>query len=194
MITLFLLSFYAHSEIIFNLKNPIVKEKKKKDSSFVMKRTGFKFNENFLIHSSSTLFKKGTILKGYMEKEVFATDKTALPVYVKVYKPKSLFLGEIKALQNTSNALVSLNKVLLNEKTIPIDVFPIILQGDKKEAFLKEILLNFFLELPKNLSFLFKRSFHFFDSQKINLIEKEKKELSEYLVIKQTKPIKIIIK
>ena len=141
-------------EVVFELKREIKKSKqkteKKKTLPLKFKRKSFSYSKDFLIFNEkpASHIKKGTVLRVNIPYSVIASFNEEFPIYgIVTYPFKAVLSGEIKAVKDTNKALVIFDEVIVNSETTAIESFPIFLNGDLRESFLKDIALNFFESL-----------------------------------------------
>ncbi len=205
-------AFSMEDETLFELKREVKKSKKqngiKKTTPLKFKRKSFSYSKDFLIFSEKPAFtlKKGTAIKVNIPYPAIASFTKEFPLYGVVIHPfKGIVSGKIKAIKNTSKALVLFDEIILNSKIQNIKSFPVFLNGDLKESLLKDIALSFFESLPSVLALALKTQIpqagiHFINADlqskmgKLSSIETEKRKRQEYLELKNIKLLNIIIK
>ena len=205
-------SFSVEEEVVFELKREIKKSKKqtqrKKTLPLKFKRKSFSFSEGFLIFNEKPAsdIKKGTFLRVNIPYSIIASFNEKFPVYGIVTHPlKGVISGTVKGIKNTNKALISFDEIILNGEKTSIEIFPVFLNGNLKEALFKGIALNFFESLPSILALALRTQIpqtgiHFINTDlknkigKLSVLEAEKKQSLQYLEFKNIKLLKIIIK
>ena len=137
---------------------------------------------------------------------MIASFNEEFPLYGVIVSPfPGVLSGKIKGLKNTNKALISFDEIIMNEEPRAIKSFPVFLEGDLKEALLKDIFLNFFESLPSVLALALRTQIpssgiHFINSDlqnkvgKISFIEQEKRRRLQYLELKNIKLFKVVIR
>ena len=216
-LTPFVFSPFAFSmgeEVVFELKREIKKAKqiktikKKKTSLKKFKRKSFSYNKDFVVFNErpGSNLKKGTALRVNIPYPVIAGFDEEFPIYGIVTSPfKAVVSGKIKAIKNTNKALLSFDEIIFNNEQTAIQTFPVFVNGDLKEALIKDIALNFFESLPSVLALALKTQIpqtgiHFINSDlqskmgELSSIETEKRKRLKYLEFKNIELLKVVIK
>ena len=205
-------AFSMEEETVFELKREKTKKqnqtKKKKALPLQFKRKSFSYSKDFLIFNEKPAFslQKGTVLKVNIPYSLIASFHEEFPVYAVSITPlKAILSGKIKAIKNTNKALINFDEIIFEGETAFFNSFPILLDGGLKEALFKDIALNFFESLPSVLALALKaqipqNNIHFINTDltnkagKLSRFEKAKNQKFQYLEIKNTKLLKVIIK
>ena len=213
----FLFSFPVLSEedeVVFELKREEEKKseqkqiKRKKPLPPRFKRHSFTFSKDFVIYNKrpKSHLKPGTALRVNIPYPVIASFNEEFPIYGIVVSPfPGIVSGKIKAIKNTNRALVSFDEIVFNGEVRAIQSFPVFLEGDLKEAFLKDLLLNFFESLPSALTLALgpktpQSQVHFINTDlknkmgKLSSLEEEKKRRLQYLEIQDIKLLRVAVK
>ena len=200
-------------EIVFELKREEGKKKakqirKKKVTQEKFKRKSFSFSKDFVVFNSKpkSSLKPGTFLKVNIPYPLIASFSEDFPVYgVAVHPFFAVLSGTIKGVKNTNKAILSFDEIIMEGENQAIKSFPVFLSGDLKESLLKDIALNFFESLPSVLALalgskLPQSQIHFINTDLKNkvgglsVLETERKKRFQYLEIKNTKLLKVVIK
>ena len=198
-------------EIVFELKGEeqkVKQTKKKKPLPPRFKRHSFTYSKDFVIYNEKPKsdLKPGTVLTVNIPFPVIASFNEEFPVYGISISPFSgIVSGKIKAVKNTNKGVIFFDEIIVNEEVQQIESFPVFLSGDLKEAFFKDIFLNFFESLPSALSLALgskipQSGVHFINTDlknkmgKLSSLEQEKKSRQQYLEIKDIKLLKVVIK
>lgn len=215
--TVVLFSFPVLSEedeIVFELKR---EEEKKSEQKQIkrkqplpprFKRHSFTFNKDFVIYNEKpkSHLKPGTVLRVNIPYPVIASFNEEFPVYGILVSPfPGIVSGKIKAIKNTNRALVFFDEIVFNGEIKTIQSFPVYLEGDLKEAFLKDIVLNFFESLPSVLTLALESKIpqsqvHFINTDlqskmnDLSSLKQEEKRRLQYLEVKDIQLLRVAIK
>ena len=204
-------TFSLENEVVFKLKKKERKQtetKKKDPTPLRFRRESFSYSKDFVIYNEKpkSSLKPGTVLKVNIPYPVIASFNEEFPLYGVIVSPFSGVLsGKIKGVKSSNKALISFDEVIFNKEPKAIKSFPVFLEGDLKEALLKDIFLNFFESLPSVLAFTLRTQIpssgiHFINSDlqnkigKLSFIEQEKRKRLQYLEFKNIKLFKVVIK
>ena len=199
-------------DLVFQIKRKVKsvkkQEKRKKQVPLKFQRHSFSYSEDFVIFNekAKSQLKSGTVLKIHIPQNIIAGFNEEFQVYGIALSPvKAVLSGNIKAIKNTNKALISFDEIILNDERKTIEAFPVFLTGDLKESLFKDIALNFVSALPSavalktqipqtGLHFIntdLKRKMTEFSNKKG---EKQDSKKLEYLEIKNTKFLKVVVK
>ena len=205
-------SFSMEEEVVFELKREIEKSKqqtkRKKPLLLKFKRHSFSYNKDFLVFNEKPVsdITKGTILKVNIPYPVIASFTEEFPLYgIVIYPFRAVLSGKIKAVKNTNKAIINFDEMIVNGEKTSIETFPVFINGDLKEALLKDIALNFFESFPSVLTMALRTQIpqtgiHFINTdlknkvEKLSILEAEQKKSLGYLELNNIKLLKIIIK
>ena len=204
-------TFSLEDEVVFTLKKREKKQtevKKKDPTPLRFRRQSFSYSKDFVIYNEKpkSSLKPGTILKVNIPYPVIASFNEKFPLYGVIVSPFSGVLsGKIKGVKNTNRAVISFDEIIMNKENRAIKSFPVFLEGDLKEALLKDIFLNFFESLPSVLALTLRTQLpsagiQFINSDlqnkmgKLSFIEQEKRKRLQYLEFKTIKLFKVVIK
>ena len=205
------LVFSLEDEVVFKLKKRERKQtetKKKDPTPLKFRRESFSYSKDFVIYNEKpkSSLKPGTALKVNIPYPVIASFNEKFPLYGVIVSPfPGVLSGKIKGVKNTNKALVSFDEIIMNNEARAIKSFPVFLEGDLKEALLKDIFLNFFESLPSVLALALRTQIpssgvHFINSDlqnkvgKLSFIEQEKRKRLQYLELKNIKLFKAVIR
>lgn len=214
LISVSLFSFPAFSlenEVVFKLKKKERKQqkaKKKDPTPLKFRRESFSYSKDFVIYNEppKSSLKPGTVLRVNIPYSVIASFNEEFPLYGVIVSPfPGVLSGKIKGVKNTNKALISFDEIIMHEEGRAIKSFPVFLDGDLKEAILKDIFLNFFESLPSVLGLALRTQIpssgiHFINSDlqnkmgKLSFIEQEKRARLQYLELKNIKLFKVVIR
>ncbi|MCY4512240.1 MAG: hypothetical protein OXB86_00965, partial [Bdellovibrionales bacterium] len=172
------------------------------------KRHSFTFNKEFVVYNEKpkSHLKPGTVLRVNIPYPVIASFNEEFPVYGIVISPFSgIVSGKIKAIKNTDRALVFFDEIVFNGEIRAIQSFPFYLEGDLKEAFLKDLFLNFFESLPSVLTLALESKIpqsqvHFINTDlqnkmgNLSSLKQEEKRRLRYLEIRDIQLLRVAIK
>ena len=207
-------------EPLFQLKREIRASKKKtkkqtkggKQNSVPLKfqRHSFSYSEDFVVFNEKpkSHLKAGAVLKVHIPDNVIAVFDEEFQVYGVVVSPfRAVVLGKVRAIKSANKALIIFDEIILNGEKKAIGTFPLLLNGDLKESLFKDIVLNFSDSLPSILALALKTQvpqtgLHFITTDFKDKIaefsnkerEKKKNQRLEYLKIKNTELLKLVVK
>ena len=204
-------TFSLDDEVMFKLKKRERKQtetKKKDPTPLKFRRESFSYSKDFVIYNekSKSGLKPGTALKVNIPYPVIASFNEEFPLYGVIVSPfPGVLSGKIKGVKNTNKAQVFFDEIIMNNEARAIKSFPVFLDGDLKEALLKEIFLNFFESLPSVLGLALRTQIptagiHFINSDlqnkvgKLSFIEQEKRRRLQYLELNNIKLFKVVIR
>ena len=205
-------AFSLEGEAVFKLKRKEKKQEevKKKGPPVPLKfrRNSFTYSKDFVIYNEppKSNLKPGTVLRVNIPYPAIASFNEEFPVYGIVVSPFSgIVSGKIKGVNNTNKALVSFDEIIVNQESRKIKSFPVFIEGDLKEALLKDVFLNFFESLPSVLALALRTQIpqtgiHFINTDlqnkmgNLSFIEKEKRKRLQYLELKNIKLFRLIIR
>lgn len=199
-------------EVVFKLitrkKTPQTETKRKDLTPLKFRRQSFSYSKDFVIYNEppKSNLRPGTALRVNIPYPVIASFNEEFPVYGVVISPFSgIVSGKVKGAKNTNKVQVLFDEIIVNRETRKIESFPVFIEGDLKEAFLKDIFLNFFESLPSVLSMALKAQIpqagiHFINTDlqnkmgKLSFLETEKRKRLEYLELKDMELFKVVIR
>ena len=204
-------TFSLDDEVMFKLKKRERKQtetKKKDPTPLKFRRESFSYSKDFVIYNekSKSSLKPGTALKVNIPYPVIASFNEEFPLYGVIVSPfPGVLSGKIKGVKNTNKAQVFFDEIIMNNEARTIKSFPVFLDGDLKEALLKDIFLNFFESLPSVLGLALRTQIpssgiHFINSDlqnkvgKLSFIEQEKRRRLQYLELNNIKLFKVVIR
>lgn len=201
-------------EVVFELKREEEKKseqkqiKRKKPLPPRFKRHSFTFSKDFVIYNKrpKSHLKPGTALKVNIPYPVIASFSEEFPIFGIVISPFSgIVSGKIKAVKNTNRAFIVFDEIVFNGEVRAIQSFPLFLEGDLKETFLKDLLLNFFESLPSALTLALgpkipQSQVHFINTDlknkmgKFSSLKQEEKRRLQYLEIRDIQILRVAVK
>ena len=211
----FLFSFPALSlenEVVFKLltrkKKPQPETKRKDPTPLKFRRQSFSYSKDFVIYNEppKSNLRPGTALTVNIPYPVIASFNEEFPVYGVVISPfPGIVSGKVKGVKSTNTAQVLFDEIIIGGKARKIESFPVFIEGDLKEALLKDIFLNFFESLPSVLSLALKSQIpqsgiQFINTDlqnkmgKFSFLETEKRKRLEYLELKDIELFKVVIR